>query len=374
MSILELLNNIEEEKIRYQNEFINKLRNFKKVMLWGISESAINAIEFLNKNNINVAGIYDNDREKNNTSFLNLKVIFPDDDVYNLDVALVITCSYYETLRKNLIVKEKNIDKRLFMYDGYFLENKDLSYYLDNKEIIERCYKTFEDKKSKNLYLKLLKYRYIRDINLLKDLYDSRLECYLDKAFLDSFKEGVYVDAGSYNADFITSLKERKNIDNCFFYIFEPNKIFSEKIKESLNDKYNYKLFNLALCDKEGELEFQQIPSSTSHLTDKKYNAYNDTLECNLELVKTNTLDNILKDINVKGIKIDIEGSEQAMLNGAVNVIKRDRPVLLISVYHRWNDLWEIQDFINNMDLNYKFYLRHYSLSVAKTILYCIPE
>ncbi len=62
------------------------------------------------------------------------------------------------------------------------------------------------------------------------------------------------------------------------------------------------------------------------------------------------------------------------MLNGSINTIINNKPILLISIYHRWDDLFKIQEFIMNLNLDYKFYIRHYSLSVAKTILYCIPK
>lgn len=375
MKDIEILSikDLEKEKIKYEEEFLNKVKSFKKVMLWGMSECAVEAIQFFSKNGIKVDGIYDNNVFKNGKSYLNINIMIPDHSIYDKDTALIVTCSYYETIRESLLKNDSNIDNRLFMYDGYFLEDKSINYYDDNKEKILNCYRTLEDEKSKLLYINLLKYRYIRDINLIKDLYDSRLNCYLDTIFLNNYKKGLYVDAGSYNADFITTLNDRIDLTDSKFYIFEPNKIFSQNIRENLKDRYDYKVFEVALCDKKGKMEFQQIDSSTSHLVDKKYNAYKNTLDKNVELVETNTIDNILDNIKVTGIKIDIEGSEQAMLKGSINTIKRDRPILLISVYHKWNDLWEIQDELVKLNLNYKFYLRHYSLSVAKTILYCIP-
>ena len=73
-------------------------------------------------------------------------------------------------------------------------------------------------------------------------------------------------------------------------------------------------------------------------------------------------------------IKIDIEGSEASLLKGATNIIKRDRPILLLAIYHKWDDIFKLQNYLINLNLEYKFYIRHYSLSVAKTILYCIPN
>jgi hypothetical protein len=86
-------------------------------------------------------------------------------------------------------VNYKDIEKRLFLFDGYFLENKSSKYYLDNKETILRCYNSLEDDFSKELYNALLKYRFIRNPGYISNLYRSRNECYLDQVFIDNFKD-----------------------------------------------------------------------------------------------------------------------------------------------------------------------------------------
>ena len=48
-------------------------------------------------------------------------------------------------------------------------------------------------------------------------------------------------------------------------------------------------------------------------------------------------------------IKADIEGFEQAILRGAVNHIKNDHPKLLISVYHKNEDLWKIPKMLKEI-------------------------
>ena len=122
-------------------------------------------------------------------------------------------------------------------------------------------------------------------------------------------------------------------------------------------------------------MEFMQIPSSTSHIINKKYNAYKNSIDANnIATINTYKLDTLIKEEKVEGIKIDIEGSEASMLKGATKIIKRDRPIILLSIYHKLSDLFKLQDYILKLDLNYKFYIRHYSLSVAKTVLYCIPD
>ena len=375
MELFDNIVNLNKKKEEYIDNYLKEIKKFPYIYLWGISESCDEAINFFRNNDIFIKAIFELNPDKYSYKYKNIDVIKQTFDDIDLEGAIVITCSYYETIKNKLMIKYKDIGKRLFLFDGYFLENRDINYYLDNKDTIEKCYNALEDNKSKEIYNALLKYRYIRNPKLIKDLYESRNECYLDNVFIDNYKDGLYIDAGSYNADFITTLANKVSIDNSKFYIFEPNKIFYNDIINNLDTKINYKIFNIALCDKDSTMEFMQIPSSTSHIIDKKYNAYKNIVDrSNIDIIKTNKLDTLITDEKVTGIKIDIEGSEASMLKGAVDIIKRDRPILLLSIYHKWDDLFKLQDYLMNLNLNYKFYIRHYSLSVAKTILYCIPN
>lgn len=57
-------------------------------------------------------------------------------------------------------------------------------------------------------------------------------------------------------------------------------------------------------------------------------------------------------------IKLDIEGNELNAIHGATEVIKRDKPILAISVYHRPEDLFEIKPYLESLDLGYRFMVR----------------
>ncbi len=73
-------------------------------------------------------------------------------------------------------------------------------------------------------------------------------------------------------------------------------------------------------------------------------------------------------------IKMDIEGAELNSLIGAVHSIKRFRPKLAISLYHKPEDYYTIPHFINKLDLAYQFYLEHYYVNRWETVLYAVVE
>ena len=59
-------------------------------------------------------------------------------------------------------------------------------------------------------------------------------------------------------------------------------------------------------------------------------------------------------------IKYDVEGAEKEALLGSVNTIKAHKPALLVSAYHRSEDIFELPLMLNTLEPSYKLYLRRY--------------
>lgn len=75
--------------------------------------------------------------------------------------------------------------------------------------------------------------------------------------------------------------------------------------------------------------------------------------------IKVDKLDNLVKNEKVDYIKMDIEGAELSALKGAEKIILRDVPQLMISGYHKIEDLWEIPEYVLGLNSNYKMLLGH---------------
>jgi FkbM family methyltransferase len=69
-------------------------------------------------------------------------------------------------------------------------------------------------------------------------------------------------------------------------------------------------------------------------------------------------------------IKLDIEGSELAALEGAAETLRRFRPRLAIAAYHRADDLLMLPGFLASLELGYQFAIGHYTMSDEETILF----
>jgi FkbM family methyltransferase len=100
--------------------------------------------------------------------------------------------------------------------------------------------------------------------------------------------------------------------------IFEPNKTILPMLEHNIAHFNNCSLHRTALGDKKGTVSMAyESHSGTNHVT---------TLEGDITL---NTLDSYNFD-NVDVIKIDVEGYEMAVLEGAQKTILQQKPILQI--------------------------------------------
>lgn len=92
---------------------------------------------------------------------------------------------------------------------------------------------------------------------------------------------------------------------------------------------------------------------------------------------KTISIDDFVKSKNIQNIdfiKMDIEGSETAALNGALETIKKFRPKLAIAIYHSMNDFVNIPTWILDLDLDYEIFIGHYTIHAEETVCFAKPK
>ena len=89
--------------------------------------------------------------------------------------------------------------------------------------------------------------------------------------------------------------------------------------------------------------------------------------------IEMRSLDSFVKDERITYIKYDVEGSESEALDGSKTVIKRDKPKLLVSLYHRTEDMFALPIKVTELNPSYKLYLRQHPYIPAWDMnLYCI--
>jgi len=95
------------------------------------------------------------------------------------------------------------------------------------------------------------------------------------------------------------------------------------------------------------------------------------------EIVESTTIDAYAAEqkLSVGLLKADVEGHEMQVLRGGLEVLKRDRPILLLSMYHTPADFFGLRQFVETELGDYEFRIRKYSPTpLMETILIATPK
>lgn len=92
--------------------------------------------------------------------------------------------------------------------------------------------------------------------------------------------------------------------------------------------------------------------------------------------VSTISIDDYVKENKIKKIdfiKLDIEGAELECLKGAKETLLKHKPKLAICLYHDIEHFVSIPKYINELLPEYEFFIDHYTIHLAETVLYAVP-
>ena len=188
-----------------------------------------------------------------------------------------------------------------------------------------------------------------------------------DKEFI---KDKDIIDAGAFVGDSSIpfSLLTSKDV-----HAFEPFKDSYDELVENIemNNIKNIVSVNASLSNHTGKENLFLSGSNFQGITsDASIRRYDEVLTVNTvsvdEYVEKNNL-------NVGFIKVDVEGGEQNLIKGAINTIKSQKPILLLSIYHTPDDFFGIKSMIDDLNLGYSFKIskeRPWAF-LADTILEC---
>jgi len=177
------------------------------------------------------------------------------------------------------------------------------------------------------------------------------------KSGTDSIDVGVYRGVYSYE---MSKYSEK-------VHSFEPNPIIFKYINKNLKKFIkNIHLYNFALSNQNKTINLK-IPirnsNSNKEIFEEYYEMGKATIhnENNFENyenfeIQTKKIDELSFDNKISFIKIDVEGHELEVIEGAKNTIKRDKPVLLVEIEKQYTkkEVAESINFINS--LGYKSY------------------
>lgn len=246
--------------------------------------------------------------------------------------------------------------------DGLF----DSDYISDHEFEIMQLKTLLADDGSRECLDLLMKYRITGDIGTLRKC-ESPIDEMLE--MLNIGPNETYVDLGAYNGDtaeeFLRITGKRFN----HIYALEPDRRSFSKLRRKLYFISPALLTakNAAAWSSDTTLLFNNKAGRGSALLTEQ-----DGSGRGYE-VDAVSVDSLLGGKPATLIKYDVEGSEREALLGSEQTIKKYKPRLIVSLYHRVGDLVELPLLIHQIEPGYRLYLRHHPYIPAwDTNLYCI--
>ncbi|MCI8387594.1 MAG: FkbM family methyltransferase, partial [Clostridiales bacterium] len=229
----------------------------------------------------------------------------------------------------------------------------DIVYFnLHKRELVEVC-DMLADERSRETFCDVIMYKLTGKLDYLRFHVTSP-----DEVYRGILSAGDYIntaDLGAYNGDSIRELAEyAPKLGRVA--AFEPDaRTFKKLTAFAETAPYKVDAYNYAAWDSECELEFTSGGNRNSTLV---------TLDgiktgAKRKSVSAARLDFVYGDSGCDYIKYDVEGAEYEALVGSRVVIEREYPELLVSLYHRSEDLFRLPLLVRELGYE-RLYIRRY--------------
>ncbi len=341
------------------NEIIESLKQ-SKVFIYGTGTAGQFLFDQLSNNRCDVVGFLQSEPTNGQNQIKKMPVW----EIENADIppgsVIIIASMYWKDI---LHFMPSFADVRILKYFHYvcepeklFTPGRDLS---ENAETLKAI---LCDEKSLQVVDSVIAYQASLGNDRLAQIKEN------DQYFPDFIKTDdyrIFVDVGSFNGDTLDALQKR-DIPFEKAICFEPDPHNQEAFLSKYDNDQRVELIGKAVGSKLGNVCF----SSSEHGFSSKVSATGSTE------VELTTLDAEIKAYGVRPsiIKIDVEGEDLNVLKGGMSTIARFRPILMVSIYHSPQHLFEIPKWLNNELTQYSLFIRHYRNDVFETICYAIPD
>jgi len=342
-------------------EYLRK-NGIGEVVLFGASEGGKEIYQKLSRDHVNVSCFCDNDSTKWGKFFLGEKIISPSE--LSIDDFILISSSFQDEIYCQL--RELGL-KKIFhfpMVDIITKNHYKEEIIYENEDSIKKTYHLLKDAESKKVFESIILYRLTNDLYFIKGISQKNNQYFPEIVKLSDNE--VYVDIGAYDGDTLKIfLDKTKKLNLITAFVFEPDELNYQKLLNIRGNDQRIECYKKAVFDENKTISFNSKG-------DQSFVAEIGSSNTHIEAI---TLDTFFKNRDKPTyIKMDIEGSEAHVINGAKKIISENLPKLAVSVYHKSDDLWAIPKLLNSITSSYDLYLRHHSHNICDTVLYCLPK
>lgn len=318
----------------------------KPIVLYGMGNGADKIISVLEFYGIKYSGVFATDGFVRDKYFHGLKLTSYDGLKEKYGNMIVLVC--FGSARPEVIENIKRIaaEQELYAPDvpvyGGGLFTKE--YAKNHRAELEYVYSRLADEKSRETFKNVIEYKITGKPEYLFACETDTDEPY--ESFLRLSDNERFFDLGAYNGDTVSDFVGRTGSYGSITAV-EPDPKNFKKLTRFAEELQDIRLINACISDKSGEKSFSV------------HGGRNSTAGIG-ELIRSVTVDALSEAAPPSYIKMDIEGSECEAILGAENTIKCFKPKMLISCYHRTEDLFKLPIEVDKIRNDYKLYLRHF--------------
>lgn len=227
-----------------------------------------------------------------------------------------------------------------------------LEFFEQNKSDILKVREMLADEESRRIYDNVILYKLTGKISYLFNAESDKTEAYRLLG-ADSFE--ITADLGAYNGDTVRELMSvAPKLEK--IYALEP-------------DRRNFKKLDAYCSSYEGAVTL--IPVNGAAWSEDTDLIFGDEGNRNSGIfapaktsktvkVAAKAPDGVFGEDRIDYIKYDVEGAEREALLGSALSISRNRPALLVSAYHRSEDIFALPLMVKSLCPDYKLYYRRY--------------
>lgn len=192
---------------------------------------------------------------------------------------------------------------------------------------------------------------------------DDIKEQYFAYDLFKQIDDEAVVDCGGFKGEVMKIFFEKNQGKFEHYTIIEPDDAYLPNIEQNKSGYDNrITVYNYALSDQCETLRLTNYGNEDSVI---KADGHKE--------VVARTLDSLVgESTRCTFLKIDVEGYERKVLQGAKNLIINQKPVIAIAAYHHESDFYDLYALLKEFNQEYCFYLRSY-MNIQETILYAIP-
>ena len=323
----------------------------RPIVVYGMGNGADKLFSRFEKYGIKAADVFASDGFVRGHSYRGIRVkSFSEIKESYSDFVIVIS---FASSRGEVIEMLSEIDKKYDVYipdmpvaeaQTYF----DKDFYNENYEKIVRAYELLADDTSKNCYAAIVNYKLTGRMQYLLGAYSDTDDIY---ALIGCDGIRCAVDVGAYNGDTVSEMKRYfSGLEK--IVAIEPDKRNFKKLMKYAEqcELPKPQIINAAAHSKCGSASFSSSGNRNSSISSSA------SYEYVADTVPLITVDSL--ELSPNYIKYDVEGAEYEALLGSHATIKKYSPKLLISLYHKSRDIFELPLLINERYPERKLFLR----------------